>query len=204
MTKRQFVVLVFRLFALYLLFNIITSLGTLFQTASKVPGIAGFWVSAFMICVMVFAISLLWRKSEWLMQKVFAIPVLSDALRDNGQGVTQTLSSESAEVATQRLDEEAPEMIDYYETPISMESIQTLAFSVVGLWAALTALTTLLREINISLTAPIYSSEFSLEFILPSAIQLCLGVWLFLRPWQFQGWIEKFKPKGETDEEVSS
>ncbi|HEX5316057.1 MAG TPA: hypothetical protein VFX22_05345 [Candidatus Kapabacteria bacterium] len=79
MTKRQFVVLAFRLFALYFAFSLITNLGYFFQMLQlQSEFVGGALTAAFGVAILLFALSLLWRKSEWLMQRVFAIPLLSD------------------------------------------------------------------------------------------------------------------------------
>ncbi len=46
-----------------------------------------------------------------------------------------------------------------------------------------------------------FAREFERSKSLEDIIQFALGIWLFLRPWQFQGWIEKFKPKEELSED---
>jgi hypothetical protein len=95
--------------------------------------------------------------------------------------------------------------MDYYETPISIESIELVAFSLVGLLVAFPALTRVIGGLNdILLKLPYHDLSFDIHSILPNAIQSGLGIWLFLRPWQFQGWIEKFKPKGTSTKESAS
>jgi hypothetical protein len=202
MTKRQFVVIAFRLFALYLGFVLISSIGFLFNSL-RFPGFNGgiseILAPSFAICITLFLISLLWRKSEWLMQKVFAIPILSDQTLDADPDVQKTEAHEN----DRNPDNEAPLMMDYYETPISIESIELVAFSLLGLWAAMSSIPALVKEINSALENPIYQTVGSVVrwSILPHIIELGLGIWLFLRPWQFQGWIEKFKPKDDSLEE---
>jgi hypothetical protein len=198
MTKRQFVVLAFRLFALYLLFNLITSIGSFFNsmTGARSGGSSsGIWVGGFAICIILWLISLLWRKSEWLMQKVFAIPVLSDITPQEVDVVVQKRSDEASMVEAQNNSNEVPEETDYFEAPITMEAIQLVAFSVIGLWVAFNAFPNLIREVTLFFTGSSFLAKLSVEWLIPYLIQIVLGVWLFLRPWQFQGWIEKFKPK---------
>jgi hypothetical protein len=201
MTKRQFVVLAFRLFALYLLFNLLSGLATIFKIASSPgAGVTLYLVAGFAIFIALAFITLLWRKSEWLMQKVFAIPILSDAMLEGGVAGTHVQSQEVTVVQTHI--QEAPEMMDYYETPISMESIQVVAFSVLGLWVAMDSLPTVVRESYMFLLNPFPTGRDSMMWVVPYLLQLALGVWLFLRPWQFQGWIEKFKPQHDKDENM--
>ncbi len=155
MTKRQFVVLAFRLFALYLVFNLLSGLATIFKIASSPgAGITLYLVVGFAIFIALALITLLWRKSEWLMQKIFAIPALSDVMPENGQDVAQEPHNESTKGLAQSLDAETPAMMDYYETPISMESIQIVAFSVVGIWVAMDSLPTIVRESYMFLLGP--------------------------------------------------
>ncbi len=196
MTKRQFVVLVFRLFALYLAFNLITSLGTIYQAVSKMPGALSFSAGAFTICIMLFAIALLWRKSEWLMFKVFAIPSLYDDVR-------LVKDEPFIEGQVEGVSEKLPDVIeiqDYYETPISKESIEIVAFSAIGLWMALSSLPWFFRELW--LINPFFPVWTNIGFFVPYTLQFVAGIWLFLRPWQFQGWIEKFKPQHDNDKSV--
>ena len=205
MTKRQFVVIAFRLFALYLLFNLISNVGYLFNSTlfheSRTTSII---ISSFATCAALFLISLLWRKSDWLMQKVFAIPILSDVTPENDI-IKNEPSQKLNEVAINNESDiiEEPIIMDYYETPISIESIELVAFSLLGLWAIIISIPTLVKEVNVSLDGPIYYSiGNSIRWaIMPHLIQFGVGIWLFLRPWQFQGWIEKFKQKDESSEE---
>jgi hypothetical protein len=208
MTKRQFVVLAFRLFALYLVFNLVSNLGYIFSIKSGlgagvlnyylIPGVAIFASLAF--------ISLLWLKSEWLMQKIFAILVLSDDAK-----IVDDESNSEGQV--ERASENIPEIIgiqDYYETPLTKESVEIVAISVVGLWATFNQLPHLFKVLDLVIS-PIsfFLNWFTIRMLLPDLIQVALGIWLFLRPWQFQGWIEKFKPKAvpaddESDPKLSS
>jgi hypothetical protein len=203
MTKRQFVILAFRLFALYLVFNLLSNLSSILNPAF-IPrgGITNFLIAGFAIFIALTFISLLWRKSEWLMQKVFAIPVLSDVVPQEDHEVTQREPREVAEGFTEGHIEEASGMMDYYETPISEEGIQLVAFSVVGLWAIFNILPSLVREIDMVAMDMFRTKEEVFKFLLPQLLQFALGVWLFLRPWQFQGWIKKFKPQHDRDEHV--
>jgi len=114
MTKTQFVVLVFRLFALYLVFSLISSVGTFYQIIVRSQGATGWLATAIGICIFLAAISLLWIKSEWLMQKVFAIPSLSDDIKlvpdePFTQGQIEGVSEKLPEVI---------EIQDYYEAPL--------------------------------------------------------------------------------------
>jgi len=202
MTKRQFVVLAFRLFALYLVFNLITNLGYFLSMLQFERGFAGAALTAaFGIAILLFALSFLWRKSEWLMQKVFAIPALSDEIL---LAKDVPYPDEPKDSASKSIPE-AIEMQDYYETPLSKESVELVAFSVLGLWAVFSSLPRLLNEIvryfDSSLSFSRLSGLYSISSILGEAIPVVLGVWLFLRPWQFQGWIEKFKPKTASENE---
>gem|GEM_PF-7089021 len=190
MTKRQFVVLVFRLFALYLVFSLISSVGTFYQIIVRSQGATGWLATAIGICIFLAAISLLWIKSEWLMQKVFAIPSLSDDIKlvpdePFTQGQIEGVSEKLPEVI---------EIQDYYEAPLTKESIEIVVFSAIGLYISLNALLGFLREI-VFFNPLLFDTRINWEFLFPYSVQLVLGVWLFLRPWQFQGWIEKFKPK---------
>src|SRR5271169_5650375 len=100
MTKRQFVVLAFRLFALYLVFNLLTSLGYFFGSFRLIGfggGVSDILAPTFALCIILFLISLLWRKSEWVMQKVFAIPILSDEIPNPPQEVTNQSPNEGAQ-----------------------------------------------------------------------------------------------------------
>jgi uncharacterized membrane protein len=205
MTKRQFVVLAFRLFALYLVFNVITNLGYFLSMLQFEHGFAGAALTAaFGIAILLFALSLLWRKSEWLMQKIFAIPSLSD-------DVLLVEDKPFREGQVEGVSEHIPgviEMQDYYETPVTKESIELIAFSVVGLWAAFSYLPRLLSVLvgyfDSSSALSRLSGLYSISTIFGDAIPVALGLWLFLRPWQFQGWIEKFKPKGNSTEEIAN
>ena len=137
------------------------------------------------------------------MQKVFAIPILSDVALEAHLDVQQTEAPENA----QNSDHEMPVVMDYYETPISIESIGLVAFSLLGLWAAVTSVPTSVKEINSALVSTIYDYSISSVIIrwsiLPHLIEFGIGIWLFLRPWQFQGWIEKFKRKDDSSEETT-
>jgi hypothetical protein len=188
MTKRQFVVLVFRLFALFLLFHAITNFANLLRMTT-LPGeeTTGWLLAGFALFFWLLVISVLWRKSEWLMEKVFAIPSLSD----------NTLLVKPAIEDAPRSSSETPEVFevqDYYETPVSLEGIQLIAFSVVGLWAVFDHIPSLLKDLNF-LLSPLGDSKSALRWLYPEILVVGLGVWLFLRPWQFQDFIRKFWPK---------
>ena len=186
-----------------MVFNLLSGLATIFKIASSPgAGITLYLVAGFAIFIALAFITLLWRKSEWLMQKIFAIPALSDVMPENGQDVAQELHNESTDGIVHSLDTETPAMMDYYETPISMESIQIVAFSVVGIWVAMDSLPTIVRESYMFLLGPFPSGQDAMLWIVPYLLQFVLGVWLFLRPWQFQGWIEKFKPQHDKDENM--
>jgi hypothetical protein len=206
MTKRQFVVLVFRLFALYLLFNFITNLGYLIGFVSQSNDFELYLTPAFTIFATLALISFLWRRSEWLMEKIFAIPALSDKTI-----IVEPLPSSTDDV--EKISEDSPksfEIMDYYETPISKESLEIIAFSLIGAWAIFNYLPRFLSWVEFIIELirgnPIVTSLFSLERLasdlFASVIQFSLGIWLFLRPWQFQEWIEKFKPQHDKDENM--
>lgn len=192
MTKRQFVVLAFRLFALFLAFNVVTNIGYILSMArdpftSVISRIAAV---GFALSVSLLLIWLLWKRSEWLMEKVFAIPALSDSeseaaehdRSDAGVGPGQNFEGETRER-------------DYYETPLSKESIELVAFSVVGLWAVFNRLPYLFRVIgSVVGSGYFYLNWITVGALLPDLVQVSLGLWLFLRPWQFQEWIEQLKP----------
>ena len=104
------------------------------------------------------------------------------------------------------------EVMDYYETPISIESIQLIALSTLGLWVAFNNLTPLVTQLGFVIRwsserndsiLSLYT-ERNIMSLVADIIEVALGVWLFLRPWQFQGWIEKFKPKGDADAGVAN
>jgi hypothetical protein len=207
MTKRQFVVLAFRLFALYLLFNLISELGYLingFSITLTSGGSLGtmYLATAVSICISLAVISFFWRKSEWLMEKIFAIPALSDKTMEVAPELELT---DDAEDITER-PANSFEIMDYYETPISIESLELIAFSIMGIWAVFTYTPRLLDDIALAVesegkNAMVFNTfrDFwrNITAMLGNVIEVALGIWLFLRPWQFQGWIEKFKPKGD-------
>lgn len=183
MTKRQLVVLVFRLFALYFSFNFIESLAS-YISASKIGG-EGLFVTLFVLAAVLFFVSLLWRKSEWLMQKIFAVPSLQDQ--------PTAPQSDSAMDSSSEI-----EIIDYYETPVSAEALQILAFSLFGLHEVLNAIPQVLREGQLFFEEGGYY-RFDPNSILPILFQFVGGFWLLLRPWQLQEWIAKFRPAEESD-----
>ncbi|HET6400768.1 MAG TPA: hypothetical protein VFH95_05145 [Candidatus Kapabacteria bacterium] len=203
MTKRQFVVLAFRLFALYLVFNVITNLGYFLSMLQFEHDFAGAALTAaFGIAILLFALSLLWRKSEWLMEKVFAIPALSNDPEPESEdtGSVHDSTNSGAKSLMDRAE------VDYYETPLSAESLQTVAFSLTGLWAIFNNLPHLVRELDVTFggAIPPASNWYAMSLWLPDTIVVALGLWLFLRPWQFQGWIEKFKPKAASTGEIAN
>ncbi len=205
MTKRQFVVLAFRLFALYLLINFISNFGYLIGFASHSDDITPYLTTLFTIFATLTLITFLWRRSEWLMEKVFAIPALSD------KTITVELLPGSTD-DVENISEDSPmsfEIMDYYETPISKESIESIAFSLIGAWAIFNYLPRFMSWVefiiqlirgNPNVTGLFSVERVSIDFF-SGIIQVGLGIWLFLRPWQFQGWIEKFKPKEDTEEQ---
>lgn len=127
------------------------------------------------------------------MEKVFAIPTLSDhaVISKNTDEVTNEIIPASTEAEA-----EAIAIQDYYETPLSIEGIQLIAISIVGLWCALTRLSSLVQHLVDIITTPrFFSAMISWPYLIADIITVGLGAWLFLRPWQFQQWIEKLKPK---------
>ncbi len=183
MTKRQFTVLAFRLFALYFSFNFIERLGS-FISASRMEGSTGLILSLFVFAAVLFFVSLLWRKSEWLMKKIFAVPSLQDKAPEISEG----------EVTV----ETKVEIIEYYETPLSAESIELVAFGLFGLHEVLNALPEITRELQGYFAEGAYHT-FTLDQILPMLFQFGVGLWLLLRPWQLQDWIAKFRNSGEDE-----
>lgn len=198
MTKRQFVVLAFRLFALYLVFSLISNVSTFYQIILRSQGTIGYLAIAIAICIFLAAISLLWTKSEWLMQKVFAIPSLSDDIKLVPE---EPFNQDQVEGVSEKLPD-VIEIQDYYETPLSKESLEIVVFSAIGLFVSLNTLLGFIREI-VFFNPLLFSMRWNWEFLIPYSIQLALGIWLFLRPWQFQAWVEKFKPKPDETEITS-
>ncbi|HEX5316056.1 MAG TPA: hypothetical protein VFX22_05340 [Candidatus Kapabacteria bacterium] len=98
-------------------------------------------------------------------------------------------------------------MQDYYDAPLTKDCVEQTAFSMVGLWVAFTYLPRLLSVLvgyfNSSSALSRLTGLYSISTICGDAVPFILGLWLFLRPWQFQGWIEKFKPK-QQEEEITS
>ena len=134
------------------------------------------------------------------MQKVFVIPILSD--------IPEIVNPEQDSIEYIQNSPVNPskniEIMDYYETPISNEGIQLIAFSLIGAWEVFTHLYSIFGIAQLFIESgqknsviDLYRSAIGIRELAASIIQLALGVWLFLRPWQFQGWIEKFKPKVE-------
>ncbi len=152
MTKRQFVVLAFRLFALYLFVNLVPHIDLMASGSGRRVTIT----EMITICNYLYFMYLLWMKGEWLMEKVFAIPVLSDVDKEETQEVDSLQLQMTSEIVPRSPDNEVSEVMDYYEAPISMESIEILLLCVVGLWAAFTAIPNLVREINYAFENPFY------------------------------------------------
>ncbi len=168
-------------------------------------GFVGALTAAFGIAVLLYALSLLWRKSEWLMQKIFAIPALSD---DVGLVEDKPFREGQVEGVSEHIPGAIEKMQDYYETPLSKESVELIAFSVVGLWATFSYLPRLLSVLvgyfDSSSALSRLTGLYSISTICGDVIPIILGLWLFLRPWQFQGWIEKLKPKAASTDEIAN
>jgi hypothetical protein len=201
MTKRQFVVIAFRLFALYLGFTVVTNLGNILSlylrsiAFERIPESLAYFATGFTILGALAVIALLWRRSEWIMEKIFRTASLTDPTTD--------ISTE----ANDRV-ESAQSTVNFYETQISMNGLEQLGLCLLGLFEAFNALPSVIRDI-VELTFPLLGfgkagidfQAFAIRVSPQDIITFILGVWLFLRPWQFQGWIEKFKPKEEIAEE---
>ncbi len=151
----------------------------------------GFLATAIVICISLAAISLLWIKSEWLMQKVFAIPSLSDDIKLVPE---EPFNQDQVEGLSEKLPD-VIEIQDYYETPLTKESLEIVVYSGIGLWVALNSLPYLIRIIVNVIPVFGFMVWNNIEYLIPGLLQFVVGIWLFLRPWQFQGWIEKFKSK---------
>jgi len=196
MTKRQFVVLVFRLFALYLLSNAIQNLAFVLRTVMTLNGgVTGVLLALFSLFVVLFVISLIWRKSEWLMEKIFAVPALSDKVME-----VKVVEGDQDELADSPLGIETFEVQDYYETPISFESAQILAFSILGLWLAVTELPSFLATLDLRIQVSSLTGNY--WSLITHFIPIAIGIWLFLHPWQIQEWIRKFWPKEAESGEI--
>jgi hypothetical protein len=211
MTKRQFVVLAFRLFALYLLFSLISPL--VFFTIHLIENLSngGHFDELYIEAVLSLALELvlivfLWIKGDWLMKRIFATPALTDtaASVEKNTGMTAQIEADSEEVcATSKIK-------NNFNYPISKGTIELIAFSAIGLWVAFNQVPKLLQDSSLVRTittgngnpfSAMFAREFERSKSLEDIIQFALGIWLFLRPWQFQGWIEKFKPKEELSED---
>lgn len=198
MTKRQFVVLAFRLFAIYLLFNLIANIGYILSWTQTRSLYGANQTLAILSAVITFLIAftiiyLIWRKSEWIMSRIFSTPVLSaDA------------SEEKIDDGRARNDLHSNLLSNYYEAPVSIQNITELAFSFIGILEVFNSLPRLIGGIQDSLfRLPFHDTAFDLHVIVPPTIEVCLGLWLFLRPWQFQEWIERFKPKAAVSNKES-
>jgi hypothetical protein len=189
MTKRQFVVLVFRLFALYLLSNAIQNVAFVLKMVTALnEGISGILFALFSLFVVLFIISLIWRKSEWLMEKIFAVPALSDTMIE-----VKVVEEEQNVPTVGSIGSETFEVQDYYETPISFEGVQILAFSILGLWLVVTELPSFMATLDLRIQVSSFAGNY--WTLITHFIPIVFGLWLFLRPWQFQQWIWKFWPK---------
>jgi hypothetical protein len=207
MTKRQFVVLAFRLFSVYLLFSILSQLGYFINGLTLVilnGGSLGtmYLAAAVSICFSLAVITFLWRKTEWLMERIFAIPSLANL--ESPKNPDQVEHSVNNLVGLEKP--------DYYETPVSSESLQIVAFSLLGAWAVIYNLPTLLSILSMFFISrnksgrDPFMDDFQRDIprLISHAVVIALGIYLFLRPWQFQEWIWKFWPKEPEEVENSS
>ena len=213
MTKRQFVVLVFRLFALYLLFTLIPQIGFYINNFITY-GTRGFSTTIYIeaavgIGIDLAILTLLWNGSEWLMQKIFATPVLSDNQTVIEKELPITSQSEDAKKYSVNVETTRA----YYDSELSRKSIELILFSGIGLWTIFHQLPQIAKDsdfvfgVTNDITSPfatLFREGFIRERLVEDLIPIVFGLWLFLRPWQFQGWIEKFKPKAIVAKESAS
>lgn len=189
MTKRQFVVLAFRLYALYLVFNLLTSIGSYMSVIRFDRAVGGAnlveWIGLVGLSILgfLFVIWLFWAKSEWLMERILAVPVL--------QETPEIEIEDPSEVLAER---------DPYSARLTPEVITQVAFSVIGLFAALQSLPRLLRDLQRAIEPFGHSTtDLNIAYLLPEGLTLSIGVWLFLRPWQWQQWVWKLRMAHDED-----
>jgi hypothetical protein len=190
MTKRQFVVIAFRVIAVYLFLNFITNLSSFLRTirtsllVDDTSSVFIIGVVGLSIVAALFVFWLLWHKSQWMMERILAVPVLQD--------------EPLTEVETKLNNAEQPIAYDPYDSPLTTNSITQIAFSAIGLSTSLTLLPHLLhsfRSITLGFDTESYFDRPSwIGDLLPELIPLAIGIWLFLRPWQWQQWLSKLKP----------
>src|ERR1051325_11057496 len=88
MSKRQFFVIAFRVIAIYLFLSLIGNLSSYLVTVRRTAyldstttifaiGVVGLSIVGFL-----FVVWLLWKKSEWLMERILAVPILQDTQGD--------------------------------------------------------------------------------------------------------------------------
>src|SRR6187455_3153506 len=101
MTKRQFFVIAFRVLAIYLLLNFIGNFSSILATyrrSTLLPGSSTFFSVGMIGLTLVGALFitwLLWKKSEWLMERILAVPILQDVDMSVNNGDESTDETDS-------------------------------------------------------------------------------------------------------------
>jgi hypothetical protein len=193
MTKRQFVVIAFRLFAIYLAINAIERAADTIRyfnspihdsVASDVIGLL------FALAIEGWIFYILWSKTEWLMHKMFESRAFTDP------EPSEVIVEDTSEIKD-----------DYYEERVSTESVECTVVGLLGLWLSISYVPRLLSQlINYFFNTPRipslgydYHTQDLINILVWSLPQAAFGLWLLLRPWQLQVWLSKMRP--QTDEE---
>ncbi len=167
MSKRQFVVLAFRLFALYLAFELLLNLSKIFSTPSTLGprffiSFLGPSAAATLALGLIF---ILWRKTAWL--------------KTSGTPVSTSSSGR---------------WLNPFENPY------ILVVSIIGIWEVFHNLSGVFADVSFIYLPTIARGPFDMLFtglwiseMVPAAVSVLLGAWIFMLPWHLQKMMEKYE-----------
>ncbi len=150
MTKRQFTVLVFRLFAVFLSLQLLSTIGEFIRTFGSLIGMSWFFISGLLLNVVLpgWVIWLLWSRAEWLMQRIFSSPSLeSDSLSTFSQVDSRETDNQKTNANLGSWREVAPKENQLHNEPLNIQGVEVTALTVLGAYLFMSAIPSAVLEI---------------------------------------------------------
>lgn len=183
MDKRNTIIVVFRVVAIFLLFNGFSNTPhTIFRLTDNteiLPSSSGFRIVMGIITILLpitFAF-FLWNKSEWIADKILKPFGMDELWEDEVSEATEENSETEITVPTE----------EYFFTHLSREEIESLAFTIIGVWVLATALPESIGRIMMSI-----SFEDFIPLIYPLS-KTIIGLLLLFKANRLTAWFGKWR-----------
>lgn len=184
MNKRNTIIVVFRVIAIFLFFSLLSNLPTSINNLAYVNVVDPlspsplFKIVRFIVMLAFpFAFSIiLWNKSGWVADKILK-PLEMDELWDDPE------ADESAH-------KEQPELIS---THLDRDEIELVVFTAIGVWVLATSIPELFRfSFSIFLSEHLFLPEIISLAIIPFT-KTIIGAWLLLRSGMLMTWLKRWR-----------